>query len=207
MKGVGKMLARVVCSMLMCAFVSAPLLAQGPPENSGPNVERWEMYGGPPYFFWFAVIDEKRNYVAVIGVDLEAICVGEPDVWGVWDVQDVYLPPGDNLLHSVYKGEQIPTLVYPIEMLDNPTWCDAANATDPIATGWTHVIVTDNDVFAWQDEFHPRTNAWHLSAHGLLESFEDGEQMMFNGGLNCQWPGYPEDPSTTGKCTQKVVLH
>ena len=52
-----------------------------------------------------------------------------------------------------------------------------------------------------------RTNAYSLSAHGVLESFGDGESMMFNGGYNCNWPGFPENFAETNKCKYKIVLH
>ena len=201
---------RVVISALICVFLAAPLLAQGPPDSSG-RVERWESDGTWGWFYGY--VDSKRNLVAFHGVDVEVWCVDrDAEEWGVWSVQDVYLPPTDSLIKTTEKGDDMPTSVWPIDILDDSVydhWCDGVLdlALESIATGMADVIVTDNDLNAGFFENTPRMNAYHLSAHGVLYATEDGEPMMFSGGYNCQWPGFPEAFSETGKCKEKILLH
>jgi len=157
--------------------------------------------------------DEKRNYVAIHGVDIEAWCAWDENTeWSVWQVQDVVIK-GDPewLIKTTEKGDDMITSVWPIEILDDVAypdhWCDGVLDLDPIATGTADVIYTDNDLFGGEYEPTERMNAYHLSAHGILNSFGDEEPMKFSGGFNCQWPGFPVDPNTPGKCKAKIVLH
>jgi hypothetical protein len=184
---------------------SAPLFAQGPPPESG-VVERWE---GSGWFYWYA--DEKRGYVAFHGVDVIAGCADDPETeWSVWQVQDVFIPASDGLIKTNEVGDDSITSVWPIEILDEdvyPHWCFGVLDLDPIATGTADVLVVDNDLFGGWFENTPRMNAYSLSAHGVLESFDDGEPMRINGGFNCHWPGYPADYQETNKCKEKIVLH
>ena len=196
---------RSVLIAFVCLCLTAPLFAQGPPANSG-IVERWE-YNPEEDGYFEGYADFKRNYVAFHGVDVKAWCADEPTVWDVWHVQDVYSPASFLLIKTTQKGDDMITSVWPIDILFYDHWCDGVLAMDPVATGTADVIVTDNDLFGGGYEPTPRMNAYHLSAHGVLYSTEDGEPMVFNGGYNCQWPGYPADPNTTGKCKQKIVLH
>ena len=204
---------RSVLIVFVCFCFAAPLFAQGPPDFSG-RVERWENDG--TWGWWYGYIDWKRNLVAFHGIDIEMWCVDRwdtvTDEWGVWSVQDVYQPPTDGLFKTTEKGDDMPTSVWPIDILDDSVydhWCDGVLdlALESIATGMADVIVTDNDLNAGFFENTPRMNAYHLSAHGVLYATEDGEPMMFSGGYNCQWPGFPEAFSETGKCKQKILLH
>jgi len=191
-----------------CLAIAGPVFAQGPPDFSGPIVSRFEDSG-----YWYGYTDFKRGYVAFHGVDIDELCEyafagGGTPSWDVWSFQDVNLPPAEALLHTVQKGDDMTTSVYSIDILFYPVhFCYGVLDLDPIATGTTDIVITDNDVYAWQDEYHPRTNAYKLSAHGVLYSTADGEPMIFSGGFNCQWPGYPEDPETSGKCKEKIVLN
>ena len=202
---------RVVISALICVFLAAPLLAQGPPDSSG-RVERWESDGTWGWFYGY--VDSKRNLVAFHGVDVEVWCVDrDAEEWGVWSVQDVVIK-GDPewLIKTTEKGDDMPTSVWPIDILDDSVydhWCDGVLdlALESIATGMADVIVTDNDLNAGFFENTPRMNAYHLSAHCVLYATEDGEPMMFSGGYSCQWPGFPEAFSETGKCKEKILLH
>ena len=198
---------KIRCSLIvvLCFAFVAPLLAQGPPANSG-NVERWEGSG-----WWYAYVDGKRGYVAFHGIDIEAACNADPNTeYSVWQVQDVYIPASDGLIKTNEVGDDSITSVWSIEIFDTgvyPTWCDGVLDLDPIAAGTADVLMTDNDLFGGGVEPTQRMNAYHLSAHGVLYATEDGQPMRFSGGFNCQWPGFPADPATTGKCKYKIVLN
>lgn len=199
---------KIRCSLIivLCFAFVTPLLAQGPPGDSG-NVERWE---GSGWFRWY--FDEKRNYVAFHGVDIEAWCADDPETeWSVWQVLDVYIPASELLIKTTEKGDDMISSVWPIEILDDVAypnhWCEGVLDLDPIATGTVDVIFTDNDLYGGYFEPTQRMNTYHLSAHGILYSFEDEESMRFSGGFNCQWPGYPEVWSETVKCKARIVLH
>jgi hypothetical protein len=195
--------------IFVCFCFAAPLFAQGPPDFSG-RVERWETDGTWGWFYGYG--DTKRGYAAFHGVDVEVFCVDRSaEEWGIWSVQDVWLPPTDMLIKTTEKGDDMPTSVWPIVIFDDTVydhWCDGVldPALESIATGTTDVIVTDNDLTGGWYENTPRMNAFKLSAHGVLYATEGGEPMMFSGGYNCQWPGYPDVWSETGKCKEKIVL-
>ena len=198
---------RIFLTTFVCICLTVPLFAQGPPANSG-IVERWE---GDGWFRWYA--DFKRNFVAFHGVDIEAWCAWDENTeWSTWQVQDVIIK-GDPewLVKTTEKGDDMITSVWPIEILDEVAypdhWCDGVLDLEPIATGTADVVFTDNDLTGGFYEPTPRMNAYHLSAHGLIDAEVDGEQLMFSGGFNCQWPGYPEVWSETGKCKAKIIVH
>ena len=199
------MIIRRVLIACVCLCLTAPLFAQGPPPESG-IVERWEGSG-----WFYGYIDGKRGYVAFHAVDIIAWCAGDPNTeFSMWQVQDVWPPSSDRLLVTKEVGDDSITSVWSIDIMDTdvyPHWCDGVLALDPIATGTADVIATDNDLFAGAPVDRERTNAYSLSAHGVLESFGDGESMMFNGGYNCNWPGFPENFAETNKCKYKIVLH
>lgn len=185
---------RVILAVLVCVFVSAPLLAQGPPAQSGPHVFRGE---GEGWWWWF--FDLKRGYVAFIGVDLVAACeTGIVD--SRWTYQDNYPPSEEGVWVSVVKGDDVPTSVWPLEILDY-SFCDYALEFLPIAEGTSDVVQTDNDVEAYLYD-HNRKNAYGLSAHGVLTA-PDGERMIFSGGIHCVYDADVDEQ----KCKFKIVLN
>jgi hypothetical protein len=194
--------------VFVCLCLTAPLFAQGPPDESG-IVYRGEYYT----IKWYQ--DFKRDLVAFHGADIEAWCAGDPETeWGVWQYQDVMIK-GDPeyLIKTTEHGDDLPTSVWPIGIVDPDGanfWervCPGVLSTDPIATGTADVVFTDNDLTGGYWEPTERMNAYHLSAHGVLYSFGDEEPMQFSGGFNCQWPGYPEVFGETVKCKAKIMVH
>jgi hypothetical protein len=194
----------------VCLCFTAPLYAQGPPDESG-IVQRGEYYG----IKWYH--DVKRDYTAFHGVDIVAWCADDPNpAVGAWQFQDVLIK-GDPewLIKTTEHGDDMPTSVWPIVSIDPPgpgvsLWdriCPNLVGIDPIATGTADVVLTDNDLTGGYYEPTERRNAYHLSAHGVLYSFWDEEPMQFSGGFNCQWPGYPADYNETVKCKVKILLH
>lgn len=206
------MRVRVFIAVATCLFVAAPLLAQGPPEFSGPIVVRGEV-DGADYDFWYGYVDWKRGYVAFHGVDIVSWCEwepGDPDPVGynIWSFMNVFPPTPDDggVIHRVLKAEDSATSVWPISILDNGfnwwEWCPLLLEETPLATGTVDIVETDNDLNANSGD-HNRKNAYKISAHGVLVA-PDGEPMMFNGGFHCVWSGFFADD---GFCKEKIVLH
>jgi hypothetical protein len=188
------MKTRIILVVLVCVFVTAPLLAQGPPAESGPNVIRDEAYG-----WWWYFTDAKRGYVAFVGADPVAICSGgDADSW--WNYQENYPPAEEGLIHFLAKGDDVPASVYPISIWDYGA-CEYILSFPPIAAGTADVVITDNDLDASLYD-HNRKNAYGLSAHGALTA-PDGERMIFNGGFRCVYDADVDEV----KCKIKIVLN
>ncbi len=193
---------RIILAVLVCVFVTAPLLAQGPPDFSGPIVVRYD-----DTFYYWGYFDEKRGYVAFHGVDVLAACSGDPlTEWSEWSFKEVSPRGEDGVLVQQVKGYDVLTSVWPMSILDDGLgagqFCPKiVELGAPIAEGTADVIIKDNDLYAFLYDHH-RSNAFSLSAHGMLEDPIDGETMVFNGGYNCVWDGENE-----AKCKNKNVLH
>ncbi|MCU0235041.1 MAG: hypothetical protein MUE90_13550 [Thermoanaerobaculales bacterium] len=188
------MKVRVCLAVVTIAFVAAPLLAQGPPVSSGPNVVRDEVYG-----WWWNFADEKRGYFAIIGADAVAICSGG-FVGSFWDLQQNFPPADDGLIHVVLKGDDVLASVWPASILEGDA-CGYILSFPPIAQGTLDAIYNDNDLEGFYYD-HNRHNSYRLSAHGVL-SAPDGESMTFSGGFHCVFdPDYIK-----GECKTKIVLN
>jgi hypothetical protein len=187
---------RVILAVLGCLFVTAPLLAQGPPEASGPYVVRDEVSG-----YWWYFTDFKRGYVVFLGVDIVSWCAEMP-VYSTWSLQENYPPAEEGLVVQHFKGDDVITSVWPITIWDGDP-CEYVFNNPPIADGTADVIANDNDLYAGSYD-HNRHNSYGISAHGVLTA-PDGERMIFNGMFHCTWPGYPDFDE--GKCKIKIVLN
>jgi len=209
-KGDLNMNTRIVIMTFVCLCIAAPLVAQGPPQDSG-IVNRGSYQG----IKWYE--DAKRNYTAFHGVDIQAWCTGDPNAErGTWYYQDSWINEDEGLIRTTEHGDDMPTSVWPLGIVDpNPNGdlslrdrvCPNVEVTDPLAVGTADVVITDNDLYGGYYEPTERRNAFKLSAHGFLYSFTDGELMQFSGGYTCQWPGYPADYNETEKCNYKIVLN
>lgn len=191
---------RVSMVVVTCLLLTTPLLAQGPPANSGPIVVRGE-FNGAYYDWWYYYTDWKRGYVAFHGVDIVSWCNETPIGYSDWFYLDVLPPAEADLVHEVLKGDDLTTSVWPVAIWDYPDACDYILNYPPIAAGTADVIVTDNDYFAYRNE-HNRHNAYHLSAHGVLYA-PDGEAMVFSGGFHGVW--HPDFDQYVWK--KKIVLN
>jgi len=188
---------RVILAVLVCVFVSAPLLAQVPPAQSGPHVVRSEVYG-----WWWYFTDARRGYVAVIGADLVSVCSG-PFIGSWWNLQENFPPAEEGLVVQHIKGDDVIASVWPATIWDYSEPCEYILNNPPLADGTADAILNDNDLYAG-DYDHKRHNAYGLSAHGVLAA-PDGERMIFNAMFHCTWPGYPDFDE--GKCKVKIVLN
>lgn len=185
---------RVVLAVLTCVCVAAPLLAQGPPAASGPNVVRDELYG-----WWLYFTDFKRGYVAVIGADIVAVCSEEFE-GSYWNLQENYPPAEEGLTVWHLKGDDVIASVWPSSIWDGDP-CEYILNNPPLADGTADVIVNDNDLYANLYD-HNRKNAYGLSAHGVLQA-PDGERMILNAGFHCVF----DADSGEQKCKIKIVLN
>ena len=188
------MKTRIILTVLVCVFATTPLFAQGPPAQSGPHVFRGEGEG-----WWWGFADFKRGYVALVGVDTATCETGIVD--SRWTYQDNFPPSEEGVWVTWVKGNDVPTSVWPLEILDYADFCDYILEFLPIAEGTSDVIQTDNDFEAWKFD-HNRKNAFGLSAHGVLTA-PDGERMIFNGGYHCVYDATVDE----SKCKYKIVLN
>lgn len=155
---------RVMLAIIVCVGVVAPLQADPPPISG--VVIRGETTVG--YYY----VDFKRAYIVVYGLDLFAICQGNPDPEvSLWDFT-IADPPPDEIVHQLLKGDVV-TSVWGIEALEAPC------AHIPIAMGTSSVV---SNLSA--------DNVANISAHGVLTDPIDGEQMVFTSNLHCITDGY-----------------
>lgn len=187
---------RVILAVLVCVLVTTPLLAQGPPAQSGPHVFRGEGEG-----WWLYYADFNRGYVAFIGIDLVGAC--ETGTYeSHWTYQDNFPPSEEGVWVTQVKGDDVPTSVWPLEILDYYLdFCEYAGEYPPFGEGTSDVIQTDNDYQAWLYD-HNRKNAYGLSAHGVLTA-PDGERMIFNSHFRCVY----DAGADTQKCNVKITLN
>lgn len=188
------MIIRIFMIACVCLCLTAPLLAQGPPEASGPHIVRYDAYG-----WWWYFTDFKRGYVAFIGVDIVEFC-NDNFVGSWWFAQDNTPPAEEGLLMGLTKGDDVLASVWPIAIWDGDP-CEYILNNPPLAEGTVDAILTDNDIFA-ADFDHNRKNAYGLSAHGVLIA-PDGERMICNAGFRCTY----DSDTDEYKCKQKIVLN
>lgn len=188
--------------MSVLLFFSVTSFA-GPPAQSGPNVIR----GLYPNWFWYS----DGELLVIHGLDIIQNCANQTIILEEWEGKAVISPSEEGLVIAQLKGE-IGTWVFPWGLLAfNPdgslepfgTCYNALfNPEYPLlASGTSKVVVTDNNTQPLQNGSN-RAKAWHLSAHGFLDTHDDG-QVFLSGGFNCRWSGDPADES---KCRIKVMV-
>jgi len=198
-KGVMTMRKRIVLFVLVSMFIVTPLIAD-PPDNSGPNVVRYETFG------WYFYYD--KGMVAIHGADWPMLCEGGFPWTDLWRVKEIENPADTDLIMSLVKGDDVDTWIYPEWFIvfdqngdiDFDATCENALSIPPIAAGTMDIIVTDNDIFG--NLPHNRRNAWHMSAHGVLSS-PSGDRMICNSGFKCVW----DSDDGWLKCKDRINLH
>ena len=192
--------------LLVSILLAVPMMAYaGPPAQSGPNVFRG-MY---PAWWWYS----DGELIVVHGLDVIQGCIDGEIALELWEGKAV-LNPRDEYLRIVQLKGDIGTWVHPWGLFEfNPDGSIDAFGTCfnvftqpevygvPLASGLAKVITTDNNTQALMTESN-RSKAWHLSAHGFLDT-PDGGQILLNGGFNCRWSG---DPAQEPRCRIRLIV-
>lgn len=203
-----------VAPMIFAASANA-----GPPDQSGPNVSRfdteaWFYYGNQEH-----IVFHSRD---VVQQCIDAFTAGQPApivLTGTWSVQAVSNPRDEGLVNAIGKaGDEVETWIFPLEYFgdENGPYTDFQVCTnllfpfgwpqnpDPhpeVARGIAHIIGRNNNLNSVETT---RKNSWGLSSHGLLNSpLPEGQEVLFNGGFHCVATEDPDNP----KCTVRISLH
>lgn len=139
------------------------------------------------------VTDFESGLQLILGADIVEYCNGIID-FDVVSFMDVWV--NDRPLLSKVHGEDVRTTVWPFTDFD----CELFTTVDPVASGVSDVINTDNDVFGVGDGNNG--NAWGFSAHGILEYTASGEPAVFSAHERLRY-----NNSSGFKYQNKISLH
>ena len=182
--------ATLCLGLVGCSEESTPTAVQETPGNvvvkapgdiNGAQIVRYDG--------WIAVtyLDLKRNLRIVLGVDMDLQCVGvfAPDIVGVMEVTN---PVDQDVVMQLINGDGVHAWIYPLYEWD----CERFLGEGPIASGFVHVVSTDNDLWAYLDtNTNPRVNSYKTTATGELFT-PDGDKVLLAFTNKVVWPGYPE---------------
>jgi len=185
-----KKLLTIVVVILVAMLAAIPVLAD-PPASSGLNVVR---YNGIVYLH---AVDYKNGLSTVVGADIVEFCNGN-FAFDLVSIQDIYVPEDVNRIIEIAHGKEVTTSVWPFTDFD----CGLFTSIEPIATGKTNTVATDNDLFAYAYPDNVNWNAFGFSAQGLL-SAPDGSTPRMNAAFRCAWDGVD---SGSGMCTGNIIL-
>jgi hypothetical protein len=203
------MCKKLLQQLLLPAFMGIALLTSaslsaGPPEQSGPNVYRWQ---GDMWFDFSA-----NGLIAFVGIDVPLFCDEFVISAATGDYQSV-LNPSDLGLEMVNaRLDDAMTFVYPASyafdddgnfdamMLCGHIW----DGDMEIASGTSDAVSTDNDAWAFDFE-HKRTNSWHISVHGVLYTPTE-DPVVLNGGFHCVYRGGAHSGNGTYRCKSRLNL-
>jgi len=182
----------ILLGVVLVALVAAiPALAD-PPPSSGPNVVRFEDT--------FAVFysDARKGLSVTIGADVVEDCNGnfEPELVSI---QEIRVPEDANRIIGILKGDDLMTTVWPFTDFD----CGLFTTEEPVATGTSDLVLTDNDVLVFLTPDNVNWNAFGFTAHGLLTA-QDGSDVRFNGVQRCIWDG---NNDATFRCVERINVH
>lgn len=164
--------------------------AADPPANSGPIVIRTDDEAA-----WFLPEEEAGMSVA-LGWDPLEFCGGTVE-FDVLSLQEISVPEDANRLIDLLKGE-VRTSVWPFIVFD----CGLFTTVEPLATGYSDLVSTDNDLRVFLNPDNINANAFGLVAHGALYD-ADGDRKQFSFMDRLVWDGVDSDSL---KFTTKIKL-
>jgi hypothetical protein len=177
--------------VLLVALVTAiPALAD-PPPSSGLKVVR---YDGIVYLH---TVDYKNGLSAIVGADIVEFC-NTYSGFDLVSIQDIHVPEDANRIVEIAHGDDVTTSVWQFTDFD----CGLFTTQEPVATGTTDVVSTDNDLDVYNNPDHVNWNAFGFTAHGLLAAPDGGAKQM-NGVSRCVWDGVDSD---SGSCVGWINL-
>jgi hypothetical protein len=154
-----------------------------PPANSGPYVVRAEY---PLLGNWILYSDTKTNLTAVFGVDLFKACSGLGLEYDILPVIDIYVPEDLNRIIEIQKG-QVHTYVFE-GMYPGGGVCAWLAENPALAWGMSDIVLTDNDIFVFENPDNKNANAFGFTLHGQLTT-PNGETAVFSGMSRSVWDG------------------
>lgn len=191
------MFRRVVMTLAILALLTPCAAVADPPAESGPYVVRYEDSS----LAGWLVVDAKRGYFSVIGVDIYELCTTGGG-FNILSVQAVQNPQNENQLNVIVKMDDAYAGVWMLP--SGPTTvCDYILTTQPVGIGTVDGNYTDNDLFANLSPDEERTNTWTLSAHGVIMN-ESDESFNLNTGFHCVWRDRTDFNSVV--CKDKVIV-
>lgn len=122
--------------------------------------------------------DFDRGLTAIHGVDIVALCAGDPFFFELVDIQDVTNPTEAAAVNELFQGDDLTTSVWAFTLVGFS--CAPFVATIPLATGTADLTSTDNDFFAFLRDEPARANAFGFTAQGRL-NLTSGGTAHFNG--------------------------
>jgi hypothetical protein len=121
------------------------------------------------------LVDERDGLTSVIGLteaELSDFCLTGNTQPHLVEFMDVIRPNGT--VKEVWKGEDVPVLVYPFISFD---LCGVLAVTPPQWAGTTDWQGTDNEVIGLGEG--PGANSYGLQAHGSVTNFPTGEDLDY----------------------------
>ena len=199
--------------LLLTYALLAPFSHAGPPAQSGPNVVRIDLDN-----WWFY---DDGDLAVFHGLDIPATC-SDPELMPVletWHFKFINIPADESVSVAQVKGDDIDTQMYSADLLvfdenDNlDLWETCTNWLTnpelygyPLAAGKVDAVFTGNNL-AGPLATNPRRSTFHMSAHGVLDTYGPGGevtgQVGFSGGFNCSFKG----AFTPEACKYSIRLH
>jgi hypothetical protein len=186
----------ILLAVLLVALIAAIPAFADPPASSGPIVVRFELDGEDGVGFFYA--DERKGLSVTIGVDVVADCNGTFDA-DLVSIQEIHVPEDANRIISLLNGDDLTTTVWPFTEFD----CGLFTTIEPVATGTSDLVLTDNDLDVGLTPDNVNWNAFGFTAHGLLTA-QDGSDVHFNGVERCVWDG---NNGATFSCVERINMH
>ncbi len=185
----------VVLAALAWLLVGTAIPVQAEPPDSSGIVTR----GDGALLYW--AFDAEVGASVFLGADPLELCVGVIEL-DVIDLQEIDVPDDRNRFLEMLRGE-VTTSVWPF-VITGPAECPKFFTTEPLATGVSDVVWTDNDARIFANPDNRNHNAFGFAARGTLIG-PDGEELRFSAHERITWDGH--DFAASAKSSVKINLH
>lgn len=186
--------------LMGCAVLMSSSLPANPPEQSGPNVFRFQD------FYWNVFV--ANEMAAFVGLDIPELCI-DGDPVDEWNWQVVENPSDLEIWIAQIKLEDATTYIYPASAALEDGWpdfeklCLYISGNDEIASGTTNAIYTHNEASASRNHNdRSRTGTFHMSVQGILLTPTE-DPVTLNGGIHCVWKAWDD---FWVKCKEEINL-
>ena len=168
------------------------------PENPGGGI----VFRGEEIFL-FATEDYMKGLTALHNGDVVEWCETGEEPLVYFDFQVIESPANENRIIEIDHGEDVPTEVWPFLVdWEAEDICEQFLESEPIASGYAKMRVTDNDLFVWAYP-NKNANAFGWVSQGRLLGPE-GEVVHFNSIFRATWDGI--DGERVSNFVEKINL-